>query len=97
MQPLPKSGGFTFRPVTSEMRVPVSRHVSQIKRFGSSRRAITRAVWSSSRMRFSRTSGSGSALDTRSYLGPGCTMYRMEADRIDAKLGSEQELNEVAV
>jgi len=24
-------------------------------------------------------------------------MYRMEADRIDAKLGSEQELNEVAV
>jgi len=23
-------------------------------------------------------------------------MYRMEADRIDAKLGSEQELNEMA-
>ena len=56
MMPFSRSTCLIIRPVTSEMRVPVSRHVSQIRRFGSSSRASTCAVCSGERMRFSKTS-----------------------------------------
>ena len=55
MIPCPRSMCFSFSPSTSEIRVPVSRQVSLMSRFGFSRCARTRAVSSSLRMRSGRT------------------------------------------
>src|SRR5579885_526319 len=56
MVPFFRSTCLIISPSASEMRVPVSRQVSQISRFGSSSCASTCAVSSGERMRFSYTS-----------------------------------------